>query len=258
MGSRGWRQSPLSHPLSLRPTRVVRKLSQVKEITERGKTKCSNRQRKRTLQNWRLLSFTARKQRNRFHSSSSKASKKSHKTYGVRPHRLFAFATAPDGDGPSTPSLPPLTVGPSAGSGGRLFHSNQDRYAVGNAARPLAEPNVIKEKTSGLDFSAGAARRGPAQPGHLRQTIKFSGISHSSLCSSLMTSGGEYSGQARLRRFPHDSGISGQKRFPWQIKVQWSSARGMLCSAGVSPTWTMGKQVLTLHSPLVGPPCLRY
>ena len=45
---------------------------------------------------------------------------KSHKTYGVRPHRLSAFATAPDGDGPSTPSLPPLTVGPSAGSGGRL------------------------------------------------------------------------------------------------------------------------------------------
>ena len=46
---------------------------------------------------------------------------KSHKTYGVRPHRLSAFASAPDGDGPSTPSLPPLTVGPSAGSGGRLF-----------------------------------------------------------------------------------------------------------------------------------------
>ena len=176
---------------------------------------------------------------------------KSHKTYGVRPHRLSAFASAPDGDGPSTPSLPPLTVGPSAGSGGRLFHSNQDRYAVGNAARPLAEPNVIKEKTSGI-FSAGAALRGPAQPGHLSQTIKLSCISHRSLCSSLMTSGGESSGQARLRRFPHDSGISGQKLFPWQMKVQRFSARGMLSSARVSPPWAMGKTSFDLAFPIGG------
>ena len=33
------------------------------------------------------------------------------------------------------PIAPPLTVGPSAGSGGRLSHSNQGRHAVGNAAR---------------------------------------------------------------------------------------------------------------------------
>ena len=42
-----------------------------------------------------------------------------------------------------------------------------------------------------------------------------------------------------------------------KMKVQWFSARGMLSSARVSPPLRGGKQVLTMHSPLVGPPCLR-
>ena len=42
---------------------------------------------------------------------------------------------------------------------GKTFPSNQNRYSVGNAARPLAEPNVIKEKTSGRRLLS--SRRSP-------------------------------------------------------------------------------------------------
>ena len=90
-------------------------------MTERGKTKCSKQAKMKDTAELAIVKLHGKEATKPVSLFIVQGVQKSHKTYGVRPHRLSAFASAPDGDGPSTPSLPPPDRWSVRGIRGKTF-----------------------------------------------------------------------------------------------------------------------------------------